>query len=290
MALALVLLQLLILLVAILGAVAQQPICPQTNCCRMTEAELDACRGIEPKCPGSDYTGLKSIEDASCAECPPGQCRFGTQCVCPQSFIKVTGWHKSCKVRFQNKWPQSAGEEEIDRRHCGDTSDDPICKTGACCSLSEEELQNCRGANSKCPALRYADSDWKVTDESCDECPVGMCRYSGYCVCPARYLEVEGWHKGCAKRFNFNWPQSVGQEEVDRRHCNGKVNILGGKGQSTTSKSGSSTEQSDKNAEEESDSTEDKLSTLEIVGILVGIASGLISMGSGALWCYKRRK
>lgn len=187
-------------------------------------------------------------------------------------------------------------------------------------------MQDCRGVNPDCPKGSTI-SKLKTLDETCDECPAGTCRTGPSCLCPTIFLSTKFYHSQCRERFKFQWPQSVGQKEIDRRHCNGKVNTVGdavkgsgsssgstskpssssgaastsasGTGSSSGSSSGASTgldsapspksEQSDQNVGEENESKGDKLSVLEIVGILVGILSALVTIGSVGC-CWKRKR
>lgn len=101
--------------------------CVQKNCCEMTEFELNSCRGIEEDCAtATSSTGsLSTISDKSCAECPAGLCRLNTKCYCTLSFLKRESRHEICEDRYEVKWPQSIGREEIERNFCKSSSSRP---------------------------------------------------------------------------------------------------------------------------------------------------------------------
>lgn len=82
--------------------------CKDAACCSLTEKQLVACRGFGDGCPG--YEGENALGEL-CPRCPVGQCRVGTQCMCPEMF-GTRRWKSECEATHGLVWPHSVGKEE----------------------------------------------------------------------------------------------------------------------------------------------------------------------------------
>ena len=118
--------------------------CPQKPCCSMTTEELNSCRGLNSECPSKTFYTL--IDITTCKKCPVGQCRLGGRCICPDAFINWRARHISCSNSFGKSWPLSIGRPDLDRQICWATKAQKAkCKRKSCCSMTREELLQCRG-------------------------------------------------------------------------------------------------------------------------------------------------
>lgn len=81
----------------------------------MTENEIDACQNEGKSCEtGTQNTSyLTSIDDSSCAECPPGQCRFNDKCYCTKTFRDSQRRKDECGFMFNAKWPFPIGKMRL---------------------------------------------------------------------------------------------------------------------------------------------------------------------------------
>lgn len=98
------------------------------------------------------------------------------------------------------------------------------CRVKDCCSLSKNELTDCRGVHKQCPSTSTFD---KILRTSCDECALGWCRLpssagrTDTCMCPERFMGSSIWHGRCRQSHGGEWPFSVEKQEIDRKRCAG---------------------------------------------------------------------
>lgn len=103
--------------------------CTDLVCCELNQTALSECSAHSKRCPG--FVGVNYLKGKAqfgfdeCAHCPPGECRVGTTCVCPENFLSNATLQEQCAGGYEKSWPKSIG---VANRNCtasdGDAEDE----------------------------------------------------------------------------------------------------------------------------------------------------------------------
>lgn len=285
------------------------------SCCSLTEEDLTQLLGTSGSCPGLD----KIILASKCDECPPGTCRVGYECYCPDSFLEVHA-QSECRASFDTDWPESVGKEDVDWRSCAEDAVAPPTSTESCCALSKEELDDLRGTSGECPGPFAS----LVLLEKCQACVAGTCRVGNVCSCPDYFLKTDSLQKKCIEAFGSSWPESVGKEDRELGSCSGTIapptttaatgggdtsgpavepeaavggepaasedsgSSSVGEGESSSSVEGVGSNEAN-NGESPGGDNDSNFNTIEVVGSVAGVISAVAAMGAGAWGLYRHK-
>lgn len=289
------------------------------SCCSQTKEELTQLLGTNGNCPGLYKIELQN----KCDECPPGTCRVGYECHCPDGFLETQA-QSVCRSSFGTDWPESVGKEDVDWRSCATDAVAPPISTQSCCALSEEKLTDLRGTSADCPGTFAS----LVLLEECQACVPGTCRVGNACKCPDFFLNTDSLKQECLEAFGAAWPESVGKEDREMKDCSGvtvppptstaatggDVAPVPGVGatkepEDAVEEPAANGESGSSNGEEEDSSStgggsnepkpedfgagEDKVSefsTIEVVGSVAGVISAVAAVAAGAWALYRHKK
>eukprot|EP00178_Gracilaria_changii_P017727 TRINITY_DN5053_c0_g3_i1.p1 TRINITY_DN5053_c0_g3~~TRINITY_DN5053_c0_g3_i1.p1 ORF type:complete len:336 (-),score=26.53 TRINITY_DN5053_c0_g3_i1:513-1520(-) len=285
------------------------------NCCELTEKQLQDMRGRSDSCPSSFTVQYLSNK---CSDCDAHTCRVNFRCYCPAAFLSSSFSQETCEESFLHVWPQSIGKGDRDWRSCAPNFEPPKPSTASCCQMTEKQLGTMVGTSDDCP------SSMTVTflSDKCRPCPPGTCRINLRCYCPLNFLHSTFHQAQCSDSFGEPWPNSIGMEDKDWRGCDNRTESTGAGGTSaaesasqggqgssadgtsststespsssaTATSSGSKSENTinveNSNSQPSNDEEANSLSTLEVVGIVAGVVSAIVTV-IGGLAALRKRK
>lgn len=90
------------------------------SCCGISRPELKAMRGLSHLCPYETYVNIFGLR--KCDRCPAGTCRINVSCYCPGTFLSSNTIQGDCIDSFGSSWPLSLHEEDMNWKSCKDLS------------------------------------------------------------------------------------------------------------------------------------------------------------------------
>lgn len=196
--------------------------CRNAECCALTKAELRVCDAAGDTCTGSEKAGLEgllsTVPNYSCQNCPIGQCRVGTACMCSTSFLNHADAKESCITSHGAVYPGSVGHLDASRRKCRPATASPIpipksCNRRACCEMNLNDINVCLPHSDRCLTEKPGSIP---LDNVCHDCPPGECRLGIECVCLKNFLETKMLRDGCITTHGKSWPALPGAVDRDR--------------------------------------------------------------------------
>lgn len=178
------------------------------SCCRLTRAALTQLRGVSNSCPSRSTVLSMS---SKCQKCPPGTCRVGYECFCPEYFLGSSFYQGECEESFGKSWPVTIGRKDLDWRSCRKNAPAGTRSRKSCCKMTRVELTALRGLSNSCPSSSTIAS----LSGKCGKCPQGTCRVSDKCLCPEYFLESGFYQSECEEGFGVSWPVSIRKKDSD---------------------------------------------------------------------------
>lgn len=172
------------------------------SCCRQSRVQLTRLRGVNSQCPSTNNVLRIS---SKCQKCPPGTCRVGYDCLCPDDFLDSSFHQGECEDSFGTSWPVTIGRKDLDWRSCSKKAPKGKKSKKSCCKMTRKELTALRGLSKSCPSSGSIVS----LNGKCGTCPPGTCRVDQHCLCPEYFLGSSFYQGQCEDAFGVSWPVSI---------------------------------------------------------------------------------
>lgn len=177
------------------------------SCCRMSVTQLTKLRGVSNACPS---TSIILSLSSKCQSCPPGTCRVGYRCYCPDYFLSSSSPQRNCEDSFGVSWPVTIRRKDLDWRSCSKNAPKAKRSNKSCCKMSRADLTALRGLSNFCPST----STIMSLAGRCGNCPAGTCRINQSCKCPEAFLGSSSFQRDCEDAFGVAWPVSTRKRDT----------------------------------------------------------------------------
>ncbi|KAI0557373.1 hypothetical protein FGB62_312g014 [Gracilaria domingensis] len=259
-------------------------------------------------------------------DCAPNTCRVNFRCYCPGRFLSSESIQRDCADSFLKVWPQSISEEDRHWRSCDNNFEPPTGSIRSCCEMTDDELEALVGTSDNCPSTSFVSLSAKCLPCPPGTCRVNfrcLCP-SEFWDSSSRQRDCadsfgEPWPNSIGmedtdwRSCNSSSDQSASAEGSTADGGTSTDEGISGAGESddnqgstgsgTTSvastsagaNSGGSNPETTINIDGSSNVNagepgESSLTTLEIVGIVAGVVSAIVTVVGGLAALRKRKK